>query len=263
MTVFNRSQVVLINTINALGKTDMRDTEIVIVDDGSTFNYDPLIEAYAREGLPITWFTVDTVKDRPETYRMEPKEGGNYNNPAYAYNQVVERCRGDYIFGMSSDCIVQPQALSLARTFNLDNIVWMPCITDLDTGQEYLGPNRLAPFGWFFGTAKKNVTDVGWDEEYLKGIAFEDNDFMGRLGLHVGRMVVDGRCMGWHQSHQQQAYSDDMKGWKINEAYTREKWGGIPWYRDDDPLEIETAEVNAQTIIDVKKKERLIEVVPA
>ena len=126
----------------------------------------------------------------------------------------------------------------------------MPCVTDLDTNQEYLGNSRMAPFGWFYGVHRKHLEAVGWDEQYLKGIAFEDNDVMARLGIQVGRFVVDRSCRVWHQSHPPVAYSDKLAGWTINRDYTQEKWGFIPWDKGCG-LEKQVTEVNHQLILDV------------
>lgn len=248
MTLYNRPQTVLLNTLMKLGANDWTDGEVVIVDDGSRLPYEPVIEAF--KNLPVSWHRVDTVRDRPGTYNLD-----GYNNPAYAANYGLSKARGEYVFWMSSDVMVSPRIIHRAMDLDLRKVVWMPCVTDLDSQMEYLGPSRLAPLGWFYGTHRDNFP--GWDEAYLKGIAFEDNDVMCRLALKVGRFVIDRSCRVWHQSHPQTAYSDDLKGWTINQKYTVDKWGGIPWH-DMCPLSKKLTEVNHQMVLDMSLSEKRV-----
>ena len=115
---------------------------------------------------------------------------------------------------------------------------------------------RVVPLGWFYATARKNLP--GWDEEYLRGMAFEDNDVMARLGMST-RVVIDLTTIGWHQSHPQQAYSDEWEGFRRNKKYTHEKWGGVPFLRDGkDPLDYKLTTVNAQMVLDISKRKEKV-----
>ena len=147
--------------------------------------------------------------------------------------------------------MLPPHAIDRAFDLDLTSVAWMPCVIDQDSNTEYLGPNRLVPLGWFYGTHRKNFP--GWDEEYLKGIAFEDNDVMARLALKVGRFVIDQSCVAWHQSHPQTAYSDELKGWTINRDYTVKKWGAVPWDKGCQLKKMVTS-VNHQIILDVTQE---------
>ena len=257
-TIYNRPQLTVINTINALGQNDLRDVEILFVDDGSTHPYEPLFEQY--EDLNVRYIRVDTLEDRRDTYNMD-----GYNNPAYAWNCALKEARGDHIIGMSSDCMPQAWALAtIKRISSLEKLVWHPCVYDMGTsrrsgmaGRELCGPTRISPFGWMFATHRKNIEGIdGWDEGYLKGIGFEDNDFMARLMLHVGRFVIDKSVSVWHQSHPDVFCDDDKKGWNINREYTEKKWGGIPWHRKlGCPLKSMQTTVNDQIVVDVTLKE--------
>lgn len=261
MTLFNRPQSVLISTLGALGQCDLRDTEILLVDDGSTIPYEPLIEMYVKGGCPLRYEKIDTVADRPDTYSID-----GHNNPAYAYNCALELAQGKTVFFMSSDCLVQPHTITMAMDLDLTNVVWMPSVIDTATFSlasargHYLSAERVAPFGWFFATDRKNVEAVKWDEEFLKGIAFEDNDFMARLALHAKRFVVEMDCVALHQSHPPTAYSDEFAGFKINEAYIKEKWGGVPWHSHTGlTLDIQCTHVNTQMVLDVSKAKSVVE----
>jgi len=141
---------------------------------------------------------------------------------------------------------------------NLEKVCWMPMVVDMDTATQFLGSDRLAPYGWLYGIHRKHMESIGgWDEEYMKGLAFDDNDIMARLALEVGRFVIDGNCTVWHQSHPQVAYSDNMKGFNINKDYTLKKWGFIPWGKGC-KMRKTTTEVNNQLVLDVKSQESLV-----
>lgn len=246
MTVYNRPQVVFINTLIALGKTGLKDTEIHIADDGSHCDYSPVIESFNAEGkIHLHRFEKD-----PDAYSIE-----GFNNPARASNLLLDKIDCTNLFWMSSDVVIQPRTLHAALKLDLGSVVFMPSVMDLDSGMEYLGPGRVTPFGWFYGTERRYFESVRWDEEYMKGIAFEDNDFMARLAVEVGRFVVDLSLVAYHQSHPQTAYSDGNRGFDINRKYTLDKWGGIPWYTQEGcPLVKSMTNVNAQMVLDVKQK---------
>lgn len=249
MTVFNRPHLTLINTLVKLGTCGAdwtKDSEIVMADDGSVTSYEPLLEQFGN--LPIRYLKHDTRQHMPEAYSID-----GHNNPAHVSNWLLSQLDCENLFWMSSDIMVRPLIVCEALKLDLQNVVWMPCVVELDTNYGILCPNRIAPFGWFYGTRIEHFRSVQWDESYMRGIAFEDNDFMARLALHVGRFVIDKNVVVWHQSHPQAAYSDKMKGWKTNEAYTREKWGGIPWHSQlKCPLELNLTHVNHQMVLDVR-----------
>lgn len=242
MTVYNRPQLTLMNTLVKLGANDFTDGEIVIVNDGSTIPYEPIRDAF--KDLPIRWV------DAPGHNGAYSLDG--YNNPSAAWNLALKEARGDVVFPLSSDCIVPPYSIDAAFELDMSNVVWMCCVVDMDTNQTYFGPDAIRPLGWFYGVCREKMRNVGWDENYMKGLAFEDNDVMARLGLEMGRFVLDMRCTAWHQSHPQTAYSDKLKGWNINRGYTIEKWGAIPWGKDC-PLKKTATRVNHQVILDIEK----------
>lgn len=250
MTLYDRNPLTVANTLASIAKAaaGIPDTEVLIVDDASSVDYSALILDMSTLGTPIRVVRCDTCSERAGTYNLN-----GYNNPAYASNFALRNVDSEFLFWMSSDVILTPPILREALKLNLNKVVWMPCVVDLDTQGTFLGPDRLAPFGWFMATATEHFRATGWDEEYLKGLAFEDNDFTARLAIEVGRVVVDTNCTVWHQSHRDIAYSDDMRGFQINQAYTKQKWGSIPWETVNGALKVKTAKINHQIILDVSR----------
>ena len=158
MTVYNRPTPTFLNTIMGLAKTGLLEhsTEVLVVDDGSTTDYESLVNQFAKEGMPIRMIRCNTVGDRPDTYNLD-----GYNNPAYASNFALEHVTTENVFPMSSDVIAVPDVLAVASRLDLGKVAWMPCVTDMDSGVEYLGPTRIAPYGWFYGVKTEILKDVG------------------------------------------------------------------------------------------------------
>lgn len=228
LTVFNREHLLLANTLHWLSRNDLRDSEVLIVDDGSTKDYGNL-----KSGSPpyVRWIRVDTVRDRPDTYHID-----GHNNPAYANNVAVAEAKGRNLFFLSSDVLIPPHTMTMAMKWDLSRYVWVPRVVNLRDAAIFLGPTRFLPACWFLATTKENVLKCGgFDEEYLKGMAFEDNDFGARILLETGKMVCDWAVTVWHQPHEPVAYSDDWHGFKMSERYTKQKWGGVP-FGEEDPL---------------------------
>jgi glycosyltransferase involved in cell wall biosynthesis len=228
LTVFNRAPEVLKRTLESLLQNNLDECEIVIVDDGSTDDFagqytkvlDETVRA-PRHRRRLHWHRIDTKIDHPETYSL-----GGYNNPAYAFLSAARLAQGQRIVFVSSDCIVPPGIVEALREVDLSVAAYHARVLN-STGQVFCGGERIAPYGWFFALQKSDYVACGeHDLNYLKGMSFEDNDFTGRVLRHVGRITIDLNQTVIHQDHENHWADDGLAGWKINEAYTREKWGG-------------------------------------
>ena len=223
MTVYNREPEVLLNTFRWLASCDLPDSEIIVVDDGSTMDYS-WIEGY-KDRFNLKW--IKTV-DYP-AYRID-----GYNNPAKAFNVALEAAEGERICILSSDVIVPERVMSKARQDYAPESVWCPMVIDLASSNEYCGPLRVFPMPWFLYASKAKIVEAGgWDENFLFGCCWEDNDFVGRLALVTDRINCDWGSVVWHQSHYQPAYEKTQEivdANKRNATYITTKWAGsIPW----------------------------------
>ena len=226
MTVFNREIEVLCSTLRGLRRAWADEMELVVVDDGSTQDYSGVRE-HAEARLP------GTVWKKAEPYPAY-RDGG-YNNPARAFNEALLASSGEKLIVMSSDVLVTPKAMAAALEYDLSCGMWSPLVIDLDSGKQYCGPNRIFPAPWMLVCRRSDVMEIGgWDEAYLEGHCYEDNDFIGRLALKSGMFTVDWGVTVYHQSHEQPAYN--MENPEIeaanerNRRYTMAKWaGGIPF----------------------------------
>lgn len=248
MTLFDRDSREFQNVLAQLRKNDLTATEIVIVDDGSTKNYSRIKSYIEQHEMPVKWVRLEPTDYPEHTYRI-----GKYNNPVKAWNAALDHAEGEIIVTLASDLLIPKGALKRAKTPGKS--VWCCGVVDIDSGKEFLGRSRIAPYGWFMSW-NRNFHDVRWDEEYLRGMAFDDNDFSARLALSSKRVDIDLSITAFHQSHAQTAYSDGHKGHDINERYTWKKWGGIPWTgTEHDPLVVRKSLQSGIHVLHVERRE--------
>jgi len=235
LSVYNRPASVLVQTLAAL--FDSRDHEgfrVVVVDDGSGAKHRSEYRKIRRAlDSELVWIETSTLAARPETYHI-----GGHNNPAYCTNLAIDAARKlrlPRMLLLSSDVILEPHAIARAQSNHSHSIV-LGRVVDSFTRSVYCASDKIWPMCWFVLADSAAIDHTRFDEMYLRGMAFEDNDFMARMFLLQGSIRIDDSIQCIHQSHPQTAYSDRLHGFKISEAYTRQKWGGIPFRPGDDCL---------------------------
>lgn len=229
LTVYNRPLDVLKRTLATLLLPSRAKLQLVVVDDGSDEEhraaYAPLREELCQK-LGAQWRETSTIEKRPETYHID-----GHNNPAYVNNVAIDMAAlsgARRTLFLSSDTMVGDGAIDRAFSHPEDTVVIARTVDSL-RGTVFCQSSQVWPMCWFVLAPTSSAVRVRFDEEYLKGMAFEDNDFQGRLFLDVGRMVVDDSVGCLHQAHLPIAYSDGWRGFRRSETYTRKKWGGIPF----------------------------------
>jgi len=233
MTVFNREPHVIFNTLQALTRNNLDNCEVIIVDDGSTIDYP--VGKYACD-LPLTWYRIEPDEYPKGTYSIEHPDGGRINNPAFAMNKALGWAKGRRIMFLSSDCMIPKFGIKEAK--KCGDSYWVASVMDQASNLMYVAETRPLPFHFFASCKKEHIEAIGgFDEGFMRGIAFEDNDFGARLGLYCRHVIFDLSVLCIHQSHPPFAYSDGQLGWANNSAYIREKWGGIPWEIDSGKLD--------------------------
>lgn len=234
LTVYDREPEVLLATLRSLWRSLDQDDEVIVANDRSHLNYEWVVRYAAPRFEHFRWIDV------PKYEAFTIAEG--FKNPAKAFNAALALATRPKLFVMSSDTLVTPQVVKRAKSFDLDEMAWTPLVIDLESNLQYCGPDRLFPAPWFLACSREKVLECGgWDENYLKGMCYEDNDFIGRVLLHTGRFIGDWSVRVYHQSHDQIAYKIDdpeiRKANDVNRAYTMEKWSGIP-FSGDSPFDI-------------------------
>ena len=232
LTVSDREPELLLNTIRWLRLSNLDDTEIIIVDDGSRIDY-------AFMGQILDQCNARMVRMDPyEAYRLDE----TFNNPAKAFNRGLQEAVGERLIILSSDVLVPPNVMERCRRYDVNDVIYCPMVIDLATAAEYCGPRRVFPMPWFLACSREHAVKAGgWDENYLQGMCWEDNDFVGRLALTTGKILFDFSSIVWHQSHHQPAYlnePDTLAANRRNKDYTFDKWMSIP-FGDTDRIAFE------------------------
>ena len=240
MTVFNRPTRVLWNTLHALRQNDLTNCEIIIVDDGSTIDYECQKQFCQQYEMPVRWVRIESSEYPDWTYTVPHPDGGVINNPALAMNRAIAESKGRRLMFLSSDCMIP--RFGIAQAKKCSDYYWLAAIVDQASNLMYVCVERPIPLHFFASCKKEHVEAIGgFDENYLRGIAYEDNDFGARLGLYCRHVVFDMEVMVMHQSHPPHNYSDSGIGLRNNEEYTKAKWGScVPWNcrRDTDSIEL-------------------------
>jgi glycosyltransferase involved in cell wall biosynthesis len=184
----------------------------------------------------LTVICASTEKARPGAH-IEPT---GHNNPSYVFNRGIEYARAmgyEYVFFMSSDMIMEPDSLKIAIEEygdELQNIFLHAKTYSIEDrnhpvnpdGRGYLfcGSQRPRPLGWFWGTALKHVLNQnGYDERFLGGIGYEDDDITGRVALEIGEVVIDDRVCGRHQYHK--SFVAQPGSCVFNAHLNQSRWG--------------------------------------
>jgi glycosyltransferase involved in cell wall biosynthesis len=247
-----------------------QDFEIIVVDDGSTDDYTKL---FKKSGLNIKHIKIDHTKHYLYPEMQQLSEDGSeywYHTPALSINIGLKYAQGDVV------CITQPEVIHAPNNFingyNLANSgyeqVFGEVIMASRSFNEYLDktPNWLAKdfdslllksevgvdyvFGpdeyyWFieFIPRAAALEIGGVDEQFLRGVFGEDDDFRRRGRLAVRGESYRKRCNlinGWqsnivgiHQSHKDENHQKqqrDSKFWNDGAERNRNRF-----YRETTP----------------------------
>lgn len=222
-------------TLRSLSRGPVEDFEVIFCDDRSTIDY-TWVEPYLKFRFP--YYKKIATGDY-DAFRWN----GN-NCPVYAFNRCLEAAEGAIAIAMSSEILVPPSAMQAALQNDPQEMVYTPGVIDTESFAQYCGPKRIFPMPWFLAFSRKIAIDIGgWDETYLDGTCFDDNDFAGRLALATGRFVGDWEQTVYHQSHHQ-LYEETKTNvalkaaWDKNRAYTKRKWSGIPFDHELVPFDV-------------------------
>lgn len=239
LTIHDREAAVLMAMLRSLQRSIRTedDAEVVIANDRSEKNLDWMVEALRMSGLDYTW--VD-VADYP-AFRIP---GTGHNGPSRAFNEALAVATGERIIAMSSDVIVTPRAWRAALAVDPKEGMWSPRVWDLEgvPFMEYCGPTRVFPMPWFLSMDGKTLRDVGgWDEKYLEGISYDDNDIAGRVCLAQGRFFLDYETQVYHQSHPlfiDSRVPEMKEALDRNREWTMKKWTGVPFEGMSTPFDV-------------------------
>ncbi len=234
MTTHDREPEVLLKTLRGLWRSGLGEAELIVVDDRSAMDYSWVREYCLPRFSSVKWARTGEY----EGFRSE-----GYGNPAHAFNVGLAIATKERLIVMSSDVEITPGVVKSMDRFWTPDVLYTPRIVDMDSGQEYCGEARIFPAPWFLAMPTGIAQQIGgWDEKFLDGLCYEDNDFLGRLCLYLGEIKCDWKPIAYHQSHPQPAYAlEDLEIRAANQRnrdYCMTKWKGIPFSIEFAPFNV-------------------------
>lgn len=190
--IFNRADL-FARTLDTFVLQDMavERYEILVMDDGSTDHLVEVVRYYAaRWGLPIRYFRLDVLRCGVPVWRS--LTGGN--SPVVAWNVGIKEARGRRIAISSpevchrdsgnADWLAQPYATNIGIVANVYDRTW--AATEFH-GWIGGGPaHRPLPFLAAYDRDFL-VSIGGFEEAFMAGRAFDDNEFAERFAANGGR----------------------------------------------------------------------------
>lgn len=153
-------------------------------------------------------------------------------NSCRSYNIASERAKGDYLVISNPECIHKTNILAgLDEEFGRDPNVYVICaceaITDDGTFcswyQHSIHNNRLLHF--CSAISKDNFKKIGgFDEEYIYGIAYEDDEWRARVQHAKHRIILRDDLIVSHIEHSREYASSRSELIRKNCELYKSKW---------------------------------------
>lgn len=212
--------------------------EVIVIDDMSEEDYAPVLEEF-RGKLHMQWLRIDHT-NHPIYRALNP--GGKpalppeneplwYHTPALTHNIGIQNARGEVLCITQPDILMKGDALELGhrlakhRKIYVFGKPWMsrPSFRDwffacLESGDvpDYDALKRRADhtgsegvslpemYWWISFIKKQGAFDIGGvDEEYLRGVYGEDDDFRIRASRSGWAQKIHREIEGIHLNHEQ------------------------------------------------------------
>lgn len=207
-----------------------RDYEVVIVEDLKNSLDDKL----HRELLEV-------VKRFEQIYIVLLTSRRECLNPAPAFNFGVSRSLGKYIILTNPECMHTKDILSeMDAIFNNDEWVYVICgcrESDVIRQGDHYTKLAYVEGQWFVHTKYNNrrlhfcsalhretyLKVGGFDEEYARGIGYDDDDFRNTMWAAGVKFVDRDDLLIYHQRHSlNYQKSDELRD--LNRKYYMRKW---------------------------------------
>lgn len=218
MAYYNRKKL-LYRTLTSISKSVVKDIEVIVVDDASS------------EGEKINDLTIEFPFLKVITVDIKDKW---YSNPCVPLNIGIKKAIGEILVLQNPECmylhdvlnsiihrVTKENYLSIS-TYNVDekfmenidnriesdtllgDILNLPQIGVGDNKCGWYNHSKFRPTHYNFCSAitKKNMDKLnGFDERYANGIAFDDSEFISRVGFLGLNKEINDDVIVLHQYH--------------------------------------------------------------
>ncbi len=245
LTINNRTPEVSKQVADSLKLPGNQPDELVLVlDRASPGVREGAVDAFnsMNLGFPVLYVNIDG----------EP----GWKGPAKAWNAGFKAATGDLFYCISSEVVQDERNIEKAKNLmiqwkgdgdpwaRLDRVVFGACHnsvkTQLVTGADpgLLVSSKMArPLGFIVCMPAKNVRDIrGFDEAFMKGFWYDDDDFFLRMWKTGLDFVFDDSIHGIHLDHERpglesaegQAGIERNRQTMVQKHGTMHPWGSLP-----------------------------------
>lgn len=149
-------------------------------------------------------------------------------NPSSAFNELSYRSAGEYLLITNPECLHETNILAgLDLAFGYDPNQYVVCACRIPTGQWYQhSVHRPVKVHFCSSLLKSTYISIGgFDEEYIKGVCFEDDDFRNTLINNNILITERDDLVVMHQQHSKSKPQNYGILHARNRDYFNQKWG--------------------------------------
>ena len=164
--------------------------------------------------------------------------------PSKAWNMALDMVTESHAFCMSSEMILAPHSIGMA--YHMSEVIPDAMIVGRaeHCGQSYAygkgnlhrtitSSNEPSGLGFAWLLPMQKYHDVGgFDEIYMNGFCYEDDDFVIRLWRAHTNILFCDDIMGFHLEHKRNHLKNEDGRVSINESIFSERYGDINILRD-------------------------------
>lgn len=219
--------------------------ELIFVDDGSTEDIAKFLESYS-DIFNIKYIKIDSSKSEIPAWSHTPSLSNNVGFKA-AEGSVIVICGPEILHAENNLSAAYASGMSGVAAFGIvyhsnlhfvHNLFQHEDVKNITFKQMFDMPGAkhncisTKGFWWFLLAVKKsNIMAIGGvDEEYLRGVCAEDDDFAARLNENKTKNIIDNTLVGIHMEHESEDDKYDKRRhrqtpeWQAARAINTARW---------------------------------------
>lgn len=207
---------------------ERNDYEVVIIEDAKNYSSDEhhtelinIINRY-KDNIKINHIINDTISF----------------NPARSFNIGVQNSKGKNIILTNPECVHVCNILNTCDNTNNNYKIFGCLLVDCENieATDFKEVKFISKNFWYQHSKYRNeryhfcscitrdqyINLRGFDEEYSKGVGFEDNDFVKKIEKENIKFEIIDNPYVYHISHETGYQSQELL--KLNKQYFNKKW---------------------------------------